>query len=53
LISTNLLALLSTSKIPPQLANPRLQVGDGGGEEVEAFCFHGGDPSRRRAVYRA
>jgi hypothetical protein len=34
--------LPSRSKIPPQLLRPLLQVGERGGELVEAFGFHGG-----------
>jgi hypothetical protein len=32
--------LASTSKIPPQAAEPDVQVGDGGCQGVDAFSFH-------------
>jgi hypothetical protein len=34
-------SLVSTSKIPPQVAEPGLQVGDGGFKHIDTFRFHG------------
>jgi len=36
----SLLCLPSRSKIPPQLVGPLLEVGEAGGELVDAFGFH-------------
>src|SRR5512135_145673 len=40
----------SKSKIPPQLADPALQVHEGGGDLIAAFGFHGAPP--KRGLYR-
>jgi len=32
--------LASTSKIPPQIREPRLEVGERGGDLVQSFGFH-------------
>src|SRR5262249_4278998 len=39
--SASRFSLPSTSKIPPQLRGPALQVGERGGDLVDAFGFHG------------
>jgi hypothetical protein len=44
--------LTSTSKIPPQVAEPGVQVGDGGRQRVDAFRFHGDLESAKSADYR-
>jgi hypothetical protein len=33
--------LASTSKIPPQVAEPGVQVGDSRRQRIDAFRFHG------------